>query len=177
MMLGSIFLHLSVEGSSSSVRRTALTTVERLAATLPEHINLAGVSAASAYVSKDRAPAKASDADEQDASTSKEARLPTFMLACATFAEDCPEDIKQRMLWEWVLAAHHPGPCKSVVFHDTDGQRLNCVAAGNIRQVWVELCQKARVDPHELVSSHTDAILDKVFSAIDAASKASEVPS
>ena len=119
MMLGSIFLHLSVEGSSSNVRRTALTTVERLAARLPEHINLAGISAVSAYVSKDRTPTKASGADEQDALTSKEARLPTFMLACAAFAEDCPADIKQRMLWEWVLAAHHPGPCKCAVFKAT----------------------------------------------------------
>ena len=112
MMLGSIFLQLSVESSSPNVRRTALSTVERLAATLPEHINLAGVSAASAYVSKEKTPTKAAGSDEQEASTSKEARLPTFMLACAAFAEDCPEDIKQRLLWDWVLVAHHPGPCK-----------------------------------------------------------------
>ena len=112
MMLGSIFLQLSVESSSPNVRRTALSTVERLAATLPEHINFAGVSAASAYVSKEKTPTKAAGSDEQEASTSKEARLPTFMLACAAFAEDCPEDIKQRLLWDWVLVAHHPGPCK-----------------------------------------------------------------
>ena len=43
--------------------------------------------------------------------------------------------------------------------------------AGNIRPVWIELCQKARVDPHELVTTHVDAILEKVFSAISVAAK------
>ena len=52
------------------------------------------------------------------------------------------------------------------VFVEIDG-----LLAGVIRPVWIELCQKARVDPHELVSTHTDAILDKVFSAIDASAK------
>ena len=52
------------------------------------------------------------------------------------------------------------------VFVEIDG-----MLAGVIRPVWIELCQKARVDPHELVSTHTDAILDKVFSAIDASAK------
>lgn len=111
-MLGSIFLQLSVESSSPNVRRTVLRTIERLAVTLPEHINLAGVSAVSAYFSKAKTLAKASNPEDQDNSASKDTRLPAFMLACAAFADDCPVDIKQRLLWDWVLVAHHPGPCK-----------------------------------------------------------------
>ncbi|TBU31959.1 ARM repeat-containing protein [Dichomitus squalens] len=152
-MLGSVFLHLAVESSSPQVRRAALSTIERLAGALPEHINLAALEAASAYLSKEKAQTKVAASDEQDLSSNKEARLPTFMLAYAAFAEDYPLDIKQRLLWDWVLVAHHPG------------------RSGTIRPVWIELCQKARVDPHELVSAHTDAILDKVFSAIDASAK------
>ncbi|RDX47550.1 ARM repeat-containing protein [Lentinus brumalis] len=148
--LGSIFLHLAVEGSSPHVRRSTLSTVERLASTLPEHINLSALAATSAYLSREKPHSKAAAAsDDQDTAPSKEARIPAFLLACAAFGEDCPQDIKERLLWDWVVVAHHPGH------------------SGNIRPVWIELCQKAKVDPHALVSAHADAVLEKVFSAID----------
>ncbi|KAI0710312.1 ARM repeat-containing protein [Cerioporus squamosus] len=152
--LGSIFLHLAVEGSSPQIRRSTLSTVERLASTLPEHINLSALAATSAHLSREKPHSKTAIAsDDQDTSPNKEARLPAFLLACAAFADDCPQDIKERLLWDWVVVAHHPGH------------------SGNIRPVWIELCQKAKVDPHDLVSAHADAILEKVFSAIDVQSK------
>ncbi|KAH9925947.1 ARM repeat-containing protein [Epithele typhae] len=154
-LLGSIFLHLVVESNIPAVRRAAVGVVERLTAALPEHINLAITSACATYLSKEKTPVKANgSSDELETTTSKEARLPALILACAAFGEDCPLDIKQRMLWDWVLLAHHPGP------------------SGKIRQVWIELCQKARVDPHELVTAHADAILEKVYSAMEVDSKA-----
>ena len=39
--------------------------------------------------------------------------------------------------------------------------------AGTLRPLWIELCQKAHIDPHELVTSHVDAVLEKVFSVND----------
>ncbi len=47
----------------------------------------------------------------------------------------------------------------------------DCVVAGSLRPVWIELCQKARVDPHELVSAHADALLARVLQAIDVDNK------
>ncbi|RPD57344.1 ARM repeat-containing protein [Lentinus tigrinus ALCF2SS1-7] len=152
--LGSIFLHLAVEGSSPQIRRSTLSTVERLASTLPEHINLAALAAASTYFSREKPRSKATAAnDEQDTTPRKEERLPAFFLACTALGEDCPEDIKARLLWDWDIVAHHPGH------------------SGNLGPVWIELCQKAKVDPHDLVTAHADIILDKVFSAIDVESK------
>ena len=112
-MLGSVFLHLALESSSPHIRRATLNTIERLARTLPEHINLAALQAASSYLSKEKVLAKTAASDEQEAPVNKDARLPAFMLACATFAEDCPADIKQRLLWDWIIVAHHPGQCTS----------------------------------------------------------------
>ncbi|KAI0800349.1 ARM repeat-containing protein [Fomes fomentarius] len=151
-LLGSIFLHLAIESSSPHVRRSTITTLERLAATLPEHVNLAALAAASAFLSREK-PKPSATGDEQESTSTKEGRLPAFILACAAFGDDCPQDIKERLLWDWTIVAHHPGP------------------NGNARQVWIELCQKAKVDPHELVTAHADAILQKVFNSIDSNSK------
>ena len=111
-LLGSIFLHLAIESSFPQIRRVTLSTLERLAATLPEHLNLATLSAASAFLSRDKTPSKPVAGDEPDNSGAKEGRLPAFILACAAFADDCPSDIKERLLWDWVIVAHHPGPCE-----------------------------------------------------------------
>ena len=89
--------------------------MERLATSLPEHVNLAALGAASAYLSRDpKTLAKAAAAPEEQENTSnREARLPAFILACAAFGDDCPADIKERLLWDWVVVTHHPGPCES----------------------------------------------------------------
>ncbi|KAI0757516.1 ARM repeat-containing protein [Daedaleopsis nitida] len=149
-LLGAVFLHLAVESSSPQTRRSTISTLERLAATAPKHLNLATLAAVSAYLAREKSSAKpVATSDEPDRSVNKETRLPAFVLACAAFADDCPLDVKERLLWDWVTVAHHPG------------------SSGNARQVWIELCQKAKVDPHELVTAHADAILGKVFSSID----------
>ena len=82
-MLGSIFLHLAVESSFPQSRRSSLATVERLAASLPEHTNLAILSACAAYLSREekvvptKTNATGDDAQESSASkASREARLP-----------------------------------------------------------------------------------------------------
>ena len=123
--LGSIFLHLAVEGSSPQIRRSTLSTVERLAATIPEHINIAALAATSAYLSREKVSTKAAaSSEDQDSAPNKEARLPAFLLACAAFGEDCPQDIKVRLLWDWVIVAHHPGHCESSLVPTLNGVEL-----------------------------------------------------
>ncbi len=116
-LLGSIFLHLAIESSSPQVRRSTINTLERLAATLPEHVNLAALAAASAFLSREK-PKLSAAGDEQESTSTKEGRLPAFILACAAFGDDCPQDIKERLLWDWAIVAHHPGP--------SEYQRITC---------------------------------------------------
>lgn len=35
------------------------------------------------------------------------------------------------------------------------------------RQTWIDMCQRARVDPHDLVCKHLNVILQNVFDALD----------
>ncbi|KAI0628364.1 ARM repeat-containing protein [Trametes polyzona] len=155
-LAGSIFLHLAVESTLPQIRRSTLATLETLSTAHPELVNRSILSAITAYFSKPPvAPTKAANAngEESETRTSKEGRLPALILACGAFGEDCPQDVKEGLLMDFVLIAHHPG------------------FSGNLRPVWIELCQKARVDPHELVSAHVDALLEKVLRAIDVNSK------
>ncbi|KAI9068620.1 ARM repeat-containing protein [Trametes sanguinea] len=155
-LAGSIFLHLAMESSSPTIRRSTLTTLEKLAAAQPELVGLAIIAAITSYFSKVQSSASKATAvngEETETRSSKEGRLPAVILACGAFSEECPPDIKERLLMEFVLVAHHPG------------------FSGNLRPVWIELCQKARVDPQELVTAHADTLLANVLRAIDVEGK------
>ncbi|OJT01635.1 Translational activator GCN1 [Trametes pubescens] len=155
-LAGSILLHLVVESSLPQIRRSTITAIESLAASQPELVGLSILSAISSYLSKvQTAPAKSTSANGEETETraNKENRLPALILACGAFSEEGSQDAKERLLEEFVLVAHHPG------------------FSGSLRPVWIELCQKARVDPHELVSAHADALLARVLQAIDVDNK------
>ncbi|KAH9856756.1 ARM repeat-containing protein [Lenzites betulinus] len=158
ILAGSIFLHLAVESSLPQIRRSTITTIEALTAAHPQLVSVSMLSAISAHLSK--APPALSkvasaNGDEVENRLTQEGRLPALILACAAFGEDCPRDVKERLLLDFVLIAHHPG------------------FSGNLRPVWIELCQKARIDPLELVSAHADILLENVLQAIEKHSKQS----
>ncbi|KAI0764358.1 ARM repeat-containing protein [Trametes elegans] len=155
-MVGLIFLHLAIESSSPQVRRSTMTTLERLTGTQPELTSLAVLAAVTSYFSKNQhvsSKPAATNGDVPETRASKESRLSALILTSGAFGEDCPQDVKERLVSDFVLVAHHPG------------------TSGNLRPVWIELCQKARIDPHELVSAHIDALLEKVLAAIDVNNK------
>ncbi|KAI0827665.1 ARM repeat-containing protein [Trametes gibbosa] len=157
-LVGSILLHLAVESASPQIRRSTITTIEVLTSIHPELVSISVLSAISAHLSKAApAPSKttSTNGEEVENLANQEGRLPALILACAAFGEDCPKDLKEHLLLDFVLIAHHPGP------------------SGNLRPVWIELCQKARIDPLELVSSHPDTLLANVLDAIEKHSKQS----
>ncbi|KAI0644913.1 ARM repeat-containing protein [Trametes meyenii] len=151
-LAGLILVHLAVESTSPQTRRLTLATLERLSATESELTDLSMLSALTAYHSRTPLPsskANTGNGEESDQRASKDIRVPAVILASGAFSEDAPRDVKECFLLNFILVAHHPG------------------SSGNLRPVWIELCQKARVDPLELVSVHADALLDKVLQSID----------
>ena len=169
-----IFVHLALESASPSIRRSAISALERLVETEPELINLSILAALSSHLSKPQvAPSKgvASNGEEAEPRANKEGRLPAIILACGSFSEECAQDVKERLLLEFVLVAHHPGSCEYTMHCHHTLPRPHNSPVGNLRPVWIELCQKARIDPNGLVSAHVDELLGKVLQAIDVYSK------
>ncbi|KAI8978208.1 ARM repeat-containing protein [Trametes punicea] len=156
MLVGSIFLHLALESSSPTIRRSTIATLEKLAAAQPELTGVSMLAAITNFFSKAQTlPSKLStvNGEETEHRTNKEVRLPAVILACSALSEGCLVDVKERILLDFILVAHHPG------------------LSGSLHPIWIELCQKAGVDPHELVCMHIDALLAKVLQAIDVQNK------
>ncbi|PBK80431.1 hypothetical protein ARMGADRAFT_1092223 [Armillaria gallica] len=82
----------------------------------------------------------------------KHSRLAALFLSSAAFPADCDAAVKEREVVEALIVAHH---------------ELICAPT---RQTWIDLCQKAGTDPHDLVSRHIDRLVDSV--STDALSEA-----
>ena len=42
---------------------------------------------------------------------------------------------------------------------------LPCLTGGDLRQTWIDLCQKISVDPRELTNKKLDALLELILAA------------
>ncbi|GBE83943.1 eIF-2-alpha kinase activator GCN1 [Sparassis crispa] len=153
-MMGMIFLHLAIESHTPQIRRLVLTSLETLTANNPEVVNCVITAALTVYLSRPSTHKFPNDAgDEPNSPVNREGRLPAVLLASCGFADRCDQTIRQNSLVNLVVLAHHP---------------LLCVHS---RQTWIELCQKAHVDPHALVCARLDDILKKVMNALDSHAK------
>ncbi|THG98438.1 hypothetical protein EW026_g3754 [Hermanssonia centrifuga] len=82
-------------------------------------------------------------------------RFARFPVAETTGACEQHEDVEREkreiLLVKLVILAHHP-----------------IIAGTGSRLPWIELCQAARVDPNELVTTHLDRVVSKVLEAAEA---------
>ncbi|PSR76114.1 hypothetical protein PHLCEN_2v8664 [Hermanssonia centrifuga] len=152
-MLGLVFLHLAVESSSADIRRSAVGSLASLSLKQPELVNNMVGAALELYLSKEKASSKKSANGEEvePKVTNTEGRLCAFLLACGSFAEDVEREKREILLVKLVILAHHP-----------------IIAGTGSRLPWIELCQAARVDPNELVTTHLDRVVSKVLEAAEA---------
>lgn len=164
-MFGSIFLHLAVESSSPDLRRSVNVALAQLASEEPEALIRSASAAISSFLTKSK-----QQSNEEQVITTRSSRLVAFLLACASFGENTDKKFREQILIDLIVLAHHPILCKQ--HYSMKMNRSHIYVPGpNSRPTWIELCQAARVDPHELVTSHTESVLSAVFNACDVVSQ------
>ncbi|CCM02945.1 uncharacterized protein FIBRA_05060 [Fibroporia radiculosa] len=157
-MMGLIFLHLAVESQYPQVRRSTISALESLTRSQPELTPTVVLSALSLYWSREGAvTSKVANGslEEGETGVSKGGRLSALLLTSAAFAEDCDDSLRKTSLVNSVVLAHHP------------------LLDSGSRQIWIECCQKARVDPHALVCERIESVFQEVMGALDIQSKTS----
>jgi hypothetical protein len=118
VQLGSVFIHLAANGSTPQLRRDTLSALERLTTAHPEVVNRVARDALMAFISKEQPVTKAKtaagdDAQDDKTSVNRQMRLSGFLYTCAAFGEDTDAVVKQRLLADLLIIAHHEGACTS----------------------------------------------------------------
>ncbi|PBK90411.1 ARM repeat-containing protein [Armillaria gallica] len=142
LQVGNVFLHLSVNGSSADIRRDVNRAIESSVSKFPELTSHLVRDALVAFTA--RGLPSTTKGDDVPVPWNKHSRLSALLLSSAAFPADCDAAVKEREVVEALIVAHH---------------ELICAPA---RQTWIDVCQKAGTDPHDLVSRHIDRLVDSV---------------
>ncbi|KAI0316101.1 ARM repeat-containing protein [Amylostereum chailletii] len=146
--LGQTLLHLAVDGQEHEFRKRVIVSVEHFMSLFPQTVNQIVQQALAAYALRSNL-SKAS-VEGENPIRNKQSRVLAFLSTAAAFREDIEPSVREDLLSNLVVLAHHPVIC------------------GNSRQGWIDLCQKAHMNPRtvvenrlpELMSSITDASND-----------------
>ncbi|KAF7965509.1 hypothetical protein HWV62_43100 [Athelia sp. TMB] len=152
IQLGLCLLHLAVDGASPEVRRAVVKALEVHAAGEPQLVNHLVREALEAWLLREKGKAVPGSEDE-DAQFHKQGRLIAFMSSAAAIGEDVDLLVRENLMAKFVVLGHHTAIC------------------GHSVQIWIELCQKARADPHKLVTKNVDKLFDTILKASNLDSK------
>ncbi|TFY83754.1 hypothetical protein EWM64_g252 [Hericium alpestre] len=141
--IGLTLLHLAVEAQTPDSRRRVILSVEHLVHVLPKIANGVIKDALKAYLTQGKtAPSKTviCSAEEVKPALNKQPRLLAFLYTCGSFTDDVDTGVREELLSDLVVLGHHPH------------------ISGTSRQAWIDLCQKASVDPGSLVEHQIDRL-------------------
>ncbi|KAG1831619.1 armadillo-type protein [Suillus variegatus] len=136
LQLGSVFIHLSIHSQSSEVRRIAIQTIEAAVQSLPQLVISILREALTASLIKEKSAvvknASVTEETEQPAPDNQR-RCAALILCCGNKGEAGAGE-RDDQLVDLIVLAHHSAVCPPS------------------RMLWIELCQKTGVDPHNLIS-------------------------
>ncbi|KAJ7600549.1 armadillo-type protein [Mycena floridula] len=141
--LGLILVYLAVNGATPEVRRSVYSVVESHTRHNPGTANKVIREAVTSFLTH---PIQ-SKTSEEETRWNKHPRLSALLLSSVSFDEGTSDSIREEVVVSLSILAHHENIC------------------ANSRQLWIDLCQKASIDPHKLVNQHMDSLIALVLEA------------
>jgi hypothetical protein len=112
--LGLTYLYLATEGHLPEFRRHAVASVEHLVALMPKTANELVRAGLEAHLARPRtaAPKNQNTSEDEKPTISKQPRLLAYLASSAAFGEDTEASLREQLLAESVVLAHHPEICE-----------------------------------------------------------------
>lgn len=158
--LGSVYIHLAVDGGSPDIRRKTVESAELMAKKHPMLISQVIHDAASAFVIRDRPTRK----DEDAVPWNKHIRLSGLLLGSVAFDASTEPSIRQNAAAALLILSHH-----ALISKEQKYAYRKCSNSYSLdppsKQTWIDVCQKALCDPRDLVSKQEDELLKLVLAA------------
>lgn len=167
LQFGLAFLHLTLKSEHSSTRRDGLETYRTLNLRAPRIAHQTLREALTSLLN--RVPQTSSDGQQQPISLEK---APSILLASSSFDDSVSASAREDLVAELLIIAHHPDVGKNFPSSPKLLVILNTFPpAPRSRQCWIEICQKAQVDPRRLVIKKLDRLLGLVLENSDSLSR------
>ncbi|KIJ51382.1 hypothetical protein M422DRAFT_43931 [Sphaerobolus stellatus SS14] len=142
---GAALVYLSVDSKQVETRRTTLDALQTITTRFPDITN---------WIIRDalllRLSSKSESSGDHDQYVILQSRFNSTLSASVGLWEDMDISKREQELAHNLIIAHHPLIC------------------GKSRSTWIELCQRARVDPNHLIKHNKDLVLKLVSGCLDA---------
>ena len=114
MQLGSAYLYLATESRLPAVRRLVTASVEHFAALAPRTVSELVRAGLAAFLVRQRTstPKNQNTSEDEKPTTNKQPRLLAFLAASVAFGEGTEPALREQLLAESVVLAHHPDICE-----------------------------------------------------------------
>lgn len=113
---GLLFIHLAVNSGSPESRRNVLTTLSSLSSQFAKLTNDILYDALVSFLANGKTFTKASSAEGPDGTWNKHSRLSTLLLSCFNFSEDVDATLREDILVQVLVVAHHEHVCSCLSF-------------------------------------------------------------
>lgn len=124
-----------------------------------------------AHLSREIKPSTSkAQADEVELPFDYQSRLSAILSAGAFFGTSTATEVRKALLVNLVVLAHHRQICERIDLIIRSYILIRRIG-GDSRQLWIELCQKADVDPRDLINSNVEGLLKNVLEATNTEEK------
>lgn len=112
--LGFAYLYLAIEGHNPEFRRQVVASVGRLTALAPKESNELVRAGLMAYLARRRTsvPKNPNTSEDEKPTINKQPRLLAFLAASAAFGDGAEPTLREQLLANLVILAHHPEICE-----------------------------------------------------------------
>ena len=168
-------MHLAIDSQFPEIRRSVNTYLLQATARAPQLANRLIGDALTSFLSRFHPSSKTAStpADDQVQPWNKQSRLSALLLSVVSFGDDVDISLREKTVVEHIVLAHHCLLCSPPsFFYGFHVYFDSCFfAGGSDRQTWIDLCQKASLDPYELINKYLDTLFDLVLDAACSESK------
>ncbi|KAJ3807969.1 armadillo-type protein [Lentinula aff. lateritia] len=139
---GSVFLHLALDGVSHSIRRDVYNSLEAIVMLYPNSANSIIRDAIITFLSRG-APSSITG----DKPWNKHSHLSGLLLSTVASGPELDLAVRENAVVDSIIVANH------------------ALVRGSSHQTWIDLCQKANIDPREVIEKHLARLLKLVLDA------------
>ena len=164
-------MHLAIDSRFPEIRRSVNKSLVQATARVPQLANRLVGDALTSFLSRGHPSSKvvSNPVDDQVQPWNKQSRLSTLLLSVVSFGDDVDLSLREKTVVDHIVLAHHCFLCPSFMCGSTYSS--HAFTGGPDRQTWIDLCQKASLDPHGLINKYFDKLFELVLHAACSVSK------
>jgi hypothetical protein len=162
VQFGLVLIHLALDSKSAGVRQNVNAVIAAATINNPVLTNQMIREALGSFLARGLRTQHSTSADDISIPWNNHAKLSGLLLSAVSFAEETETLIKEKSVVELIVLIHHRLICPLIT--DQEVYDLLIILLGRSdRQIWIDLCHKADLDPPKLIEKYLDRLLEIVL--------------